>query len=283
MLLPQAAIPTSMILSKFLLQKTYTKEHWFGAITVLLGIGVVVFEQIFGDNNNDDDENSSDHSSSTTTFVWSSVVLLAVIPTAISSIYKESYSQQNEIDPIYWNLWICIFQTIYSLIFAVPTGYISEPKVSASDFLENFWGGFKCTFGYNTYNNTDYGDVEDTAAEGGSFHPDNCHIWGPLYFTVYNTATFGLNILMVLLLKYGGANVMFLAMTLILPISDLAFALPFMPNATKLHVNDILGLLVILGGLFLYGYGESIQENEMKEDEVEHQIGSRSSDEKEDE
>lgn len=260
-LLPQSAVPISMVLSKLLLQKTYTKEHWFGAITVLLGIGIVVAEPMFGSN---DDENSISTSSS---FIWSSIVVLAMVPLAISSIYKESYSEENEIDPIYWNLWICTFQTIYSIIFAVPAGYISEPRVPANEFLGNFWGGFRCTLGYDTYNNdTDGVDVEDSAEEGGLFRPDNCHVWGPLYFTLFSISSFGFNILEVLLLTYGGANIMFLAMTLILPISDLAFAIPFMPNATKFQVYDIIGLLMIMGGLFVYGYGGSIQEEQEQEE-----------------
>lgn len=264
-----------MVLSKLLLQKTYTKEHWFGAVIVLLGIGIAVAEPMFGSN---DDENSIDLSffdliysnsspSTSSSFIWSSVVILAMVPLAISSIYKESYSEENEIDPIYWNLWICTFQTIYSIIFAVPAGYISEPRVPANEFLENFWGGFRCTLGYDTYNNdTDGVDVEDSAEEGGLFRPDNCHVWGPLYFTLFSISSFGFNILEVLLLTYGGADIMFLAMALILPISDLAFAIPFMPNATTFQVYDIVGLLVIMGGLFVYGYGESIQEEQEQEE-----------------
>lgn len=305
-LLPQTGIPISMVLSACLLNKKYSPIHWIGAVTVLLGIGIVVgpmfsnsdeigysciasdnekycticekvmtedecvgvqyydpssFEQSFifsGYSMRDVNESqsfdgpcrweSSDNGDAPSTFFWSVAVVFAMIPMALSSIYKESYSQETEIDPIYWNLWITIFQTFYSLLFAVPTGYISEPRVPADEFFSNFWDGFKCTFGYSSL---------DTGC-----HPDHCHLWGPLFFWLYQFSTFGLAISMIVLLKYGGANLMFLGSTLILPISNLAFALPFMPNATAVHFTDILGLCVILFGLGLYKYAASFDESE---------------------
>jgi hypothetical protein len=40
------------------------------------------------------------------------------------------------------------------------------------------------------------------------------------------------------------------------PIGNLAFALPFMPQMTTFHVSDLLGLGVIMSGLVLYRFAD---------------------------
>ena len=42
------------------------------------------------------------------------------------------------------------------------------------------------------------------------------------------------------------------------PVGNLAFALPFMPGSMPLHDSDVMGLLVILLGLILYRFGNSL-------------------------
>jgi len=56
-------------------------------------------------------------------------------------------------------------------------------------------------------------------------------------------------------LRYGSANILWLAMTVMVPLGNLAFALPFMPQNTQITPFDMLGLAVIMAGLVGYRKG----------------------------
>lgn len=62
------------------------------------------------------------------------------------------------------------------------------------------------------------------------------------------------NILIAFLLKYGGSNVLYLSMTAIVPIVDVAFSLDFIPGHEPFTVFSVLGLCVIVFGLFVYRF-----------------------------
>ena len=59
-------------------------------------------------------------------------------------------------------------------------------------------------------------------------------------------------------IRFGSANVLFMASTVMVPIGNLAFALPFMPGSTPLRDSDIAGLMVILLGLVTYRFGDAL-------------------------
>lgn len=59
--------------------------------------------------------------------------------------------------------------------------------------------------------------------------------------------------------RFGSANVLFMASTVMVPLGNLAFALPFMPGSTPLKDSDIAGLLVILSGLVTYRFGNAFR------------------------
>jgi hypothetical protein len=302
-LLPQAAIPFSMLFSAIILKTRYGAWNYFGAMTVLVGIGVVL-EPLFSNrhapdficvatmehiedfcniceqqdtkedclglkdsslNDNYDawwlddntahngqactwestSETESNSGGSSLMVVWSFVMILATVPMALSSIYKETYSNTHEIDPVYINLWICVFQLLYSLPLSIPAGYAATPAVPISELPQNFWNGLKCFFGISS------------VMKG--CHPDEfCHIWGPLGTVAFLFVNGSFSILMILILKHGSANLMFLALTLVIPASNLWFALPFMPGRTPIHTSDLTGLFVIMMGLVCYRFGASI-------------------------
>ena len=47
-------------------------------------------------------------------------------------------------------------------------------------------------------------------------------------------------------------------MTVMVPLGSMAFALPFVPQHAPPKWTDVLGLLVILGGLVLYRFGQAL-------------------------
>mmetsp|Transcript_13499 Transcript_13499/g.19073 ORF Transcript_13499/g.19073 Transcript_13499/m.19073 type:complete len:530 (+) Transcript_13499:114-1703(+) len=173
--------------------------------------------------------------------IWSLVMILSCIPMTLSSIYKEIVlsDDENELDPVYLNGWIALFQSFYSIVLAVPGGISSSPPVSPSELPEHFYDGFKCYLG------------EGTITTG--CHPDDmCSSHAFLIFNLGLLVNIIYMILMMYILKYGSASLLYLALTITVPLGNLAFALPFMPGSTPMHLSDTLGLFVIMMGLVLY-------------------------------
>lgn len=54
-----------------------------------------------------------------------------------------------QIDPIYLNGWIAVWQFITSLPFAIPAAY-ATPGGSVSALPHMLWGGLKCYMGVNS-------------------------------------------------------------------------------------------------------------------------------------
>ncbi|KAL7542049.1 hypothetical protein ACHAXR_012351 [Thalassiosira sp. AJA248-18] len=328
-LLPQAAIPISMLLSKKMKGEKYAKYQYLGAFVVVLGILVVLeplvtqrhvadftceaydqdefcalceeemteegclshrtkglqsglgggsfvvapWNEGAGDHvtlrsliqNNSSSSSTNDldgeicrwvpsdsaqpssSGSTTTTLIWSVVTILACIPMTLSSIYKEmslSGSQSN-IDPIFLNGWVAFFQLLFSFPLSLPAGMTSNPPVMPHELPKNIWDGIKCYLGIGTI-------------MAGCHPDDQCHE-SPLYVNVFLVFNVCFNILIVYILKFGSANVLFMASTVMVPIGNLAFALPFMPGSTPLKDSDIAGLMVILFGLVTYRFGNNFK------------------------
>mmetsp|Transcript_26995 Transcript_26995/g.57837 ORF Transcript_26995/g.57837 Transcript_26995/m.57837 type:complete len:598 (+) Transcript_26995:95-1888(+) len=328
-LLPQAAIPISMILSKKMKGDRYAKYQYMGALVVVLGI-LVVLEPLVTQRHVSDftceaydqdefcalceeemtaegclshrtegtsksnsggsflvqpwDERADDHvilrslaqsnssasaaddhfgelcnwvptdsaqpsssGSTETTLLWSIVTILACIPMTLSSIYKEMAlsGSQTDIDPIFLNGWVAFFQLLFSFPLSIPAGMTSNPPVTPQDLPKNIFDGIKCYLGISTITS-------------GCHPDDNCHD-SPLYVNVFLVFNVCFNILIVYILKFGSANVLFMASTVMVPIGNLAFALPFMPGSTPLKDSDIAGLMVILLGLVTYRFGNTFK------------------------
>ena len=117
-----------------------------------------------------------------------------------------------------------------------------QPPIYPGDLWDNLTGGLSCWLG------------SDTISSG--CHEDDCTL-SPLFVNVYLLFNVSYNILIILILKFGDANILWLAMTVMVPIGNLSFALPFMANygGAPLQATDIVGLVVIMSGLCLYRFG----------------------------
>jgi len=309
-LLPQASIPISMVLSKKFLKTTYSCWQYLGATVVIAGILVVLepvmsnrhapdyvcvavneandciaceaevtqegcegyadygmtdillerSQQMFGNTTLHACQwiKSSHETSGTSTLLfWACILLLSCLPLSMSSIYKERKLSEFEFDPVYLNGWLCFFQTPLSALLAIPGGIVSSPPVLPSQLPDNMWEGMKCFLGKESISN--------------DCHPDDCR-YALLAMCGFTLICFVYVNLMVLLLKFGSANLLFLALTLVVPVANLAFALPFMPNRVALHASDLIGLFVIMAGITSYRFGSALvekdsdgEENEMQE------------------
>ncbi|CAM9327453.1 unnamed protein product [Scytosiphon promiscuus] len=234
-LLSQAAIPISMVISKRLTGARYSLTQYTGAAVVAAGIVVAIGPSLaVGSGSGGEGQE----------LIWSIVLVSSCVPMALSSVYKEMALGESELDPIYLNGWVAVFQFLVCIPLAVPAALAGDPAVSPLELPKNLWDGWMCYMGFNSV----------TVGE----HPDNCWPDSPLYVTIYVLVNIGYNLLITLILKFGGANVLFLAMTICVPVGNVIFALPFVPGHQPLHVTDILGLVFVMTGLIVYRFGPSL-------------------------
>lgn len=225
-LLLQAAIPISMIASKIFLRAKYSIAQYVGATLVVGGLLVVLGPSLTG----------SGTSTGADPGVWSAVLILSCIPMTLSSVYKELNLQgEAEIDAIYLNYKVAVWQFVLSFPLLPPMAIASELKVT--DIGTNLWYGLRCFAGYS------------------SVASDNCAS-APLFLVLYIVFNLGYNLLIIMLLKTAGSNVLWLSITASVPIADLTFAIPGIPGGAPIGWSVGVGLPIILAGLTIYRFYE---------------------------
>lgn len=227
-LLVQSAVPVSMIISKYLLKAEYNKYQYIGAFIVAAGIVVVLLPQMTGGGSP----------------LWAIMMILSTIPMTLSSVYKEIALGETELDAVYLNGWVAVFQLAFSIVLCVPLSLASDPPVPIPELPKNLYDGLLCYFGISSITCTD--DSNCTA--------DQCYMQGPLFVNVYLFFNQLYNLLIILILKYGSSNILYMALTLMVPLGNVAFTLDFVPEHSALRVTDIIGLIVICMGLGCYRF-----------------------------
>jgi len=237
-LITQSAIPISMFISRILLKAKYEKFHYFGASIVIAGL-IVVLVPVFMSK----DQNSNGESTLKIA-IWCVVLILSCVPMTLSSVYKEKALGEQDIDVVYLNGWVAVFQFLVSIPLAIPAAYASN--LTISELPTNFWNGVKCYVGINSI-------TEQYYDHGQLVVIHHCKE-APLFVNLYVAFNVLYNILIIMILKYGSANILWLAMTLMVPLGNAAFALRFVPGHKPMRVTDIVGLIVIMVGLIIYRF-----------------------------
>ena len=83
-------------------------------------------------------------------------------------------------------------------------------------------------------------------------HPDDCSqaaLW--VHVSLLNSVVYALSMLFVL--KYGSCDLMYLGLTLVVPLGHLAFDVH--SSFSELRAYDIAGLVTLVAGLVLYRFG----------------------------
>jgi drug/metabolite transporter (DMT)-like permease len=171
-------------------------------------------------------------------FCWSIVMLISCVPSVMSTVYKQ-VALQAPLDPILVNGWVALFQFCCGIFLVVPSGLVSSPKVHPLDLGKNWLNAMECLF-------------TSTNSVHVGCHPDDCiraALW--VHVSLVNSAVYALA--MIFVLKYGGCDLMYLGLTLVVPLGHLAFSLHSSFSATSVY--DGVGLLVLVVGLFLYRFG----------------------------
>mmetsp|Transcript_28229 Transcript_28229/g.35444 ORF Transcript_28229/g.35444 Transcript_28229/m.35444 type:complete len:604 (+) Transcript_28229:130-1941(+) len=230
-LIQQSAIPISMVISAIFLHARYTKYQYWGATVVMCGIVVCVLPNLAG--------GSSGGSSEA---LWMGVLVLSCIPMCFSSVYKEKALGEVDMDVVYLNGWVAWYQFIVTLCLAVPSAYAMG--YSLQDIPQNIMDGFSCYLG------TQPADRIAEEAMVGYYSCSESMILVNLYI-FFNV---GYNILLILILKYGSANILWLASTVMVPFGNIVFSFKFVPGHQPLTSSNFWSLGLIMGGLVLYRF-----------------------------
>jgi hypothetical protein len=97
-----------------------------------------------------------------------------------------------------------------------------------------------------------YDSIMEASADG-AVQPDECSM-AYIYVPAYLSFNLVYNLLMVVILKHGSANILWMASTVIVPLSNVAFSLHFIPNHQPMKFMDIVGLVIIMSGLLVYRF-----------------------------
>lgn len=209
-LLMQSAIPISMIITKAFLKTKYRVYQYIGACIVVAGILVVLIPQLVGQSGGDASATGKWAAVLILSCEWwcnrppparppvvrcarllrrarppahspplppacSCLPACAGIPMCLSSVYKEKALGDTEIDAIYMNYWVAVYQFLVSFPLLIPMGYASSPVVKITDLPTNLWNGMRCYAGYNSI----------TVADPSSgAQVDNCTM-GPVFVNIY--------------------------------------------------------------------------------------------------
>lgn len=261
-LLQQSAIPISMVVSRLSFQ--HVRYDWWqicGAGVVLCGIGVVLSPQLALSSGARDDDYYADAPGPR--WLWPLVIILSCVPMCLGSVYKEQALGENDVDVVYLNGWVAVFQTIMSIPLAVPTAFATHlPLV---DLPANIGAGFRCYLGHSSQRprpETPFIALDAARRISGpvDFEPvraDDCGT-APYFVTAYIAFNLAYNILIVVILKRGSTSLLYLGSTVLVPVSNVMFSLDFVPGHKPLHVADVAGLVVIMCGLVLYRCGAAL-------------------------
>ncbi|KAG8457574.1 hypothetical protein KFE25_003728 [Diacronema lutheri] len=243
-LLQQSSIPISMLLSRLVLRADYTRAQVAGAAVVIAGIAVILLPSLcVGDSAHDAAGGSSGGIA-----LWSAVLVCSCVPMCLSTVYKERALAAVDCDPVFLNGWVALWQFAISLPLSVPAAPLSG--VAMRDVPSNLLDGWRCFVGVDTVGATE-------AARTGR-HIDACWPGSLVYTGLYLGFNQAFNILIVLMLKFGSANLLYLAMTLLVPLGNIAFALPFVPGSMPPTRTNFAGLAVIMAGLFIYRFADRL-------------------------
>ena len=244
-LVGQSAIPISMIVSSIALKSKYTMAQYMGAAVVMTGIVVVLIPNFMGTAQTDASGTAVD---SSTQLIWIVVLVISCVPMCLSSVYKEKALGEMDVDCTYLNGWVAVFQFLIAIPLCFPSAQIQGMPIS--NILPNMYGGMRCWMGVNTITE-DYNPYNQPI--------DNCAS-APLFVTSYLFFNVVYNFLIVIILKYGSANILFLSSTVIVPISNVVFSLKFIPGSKPMGPMDLVGLVVILSGLVIYRFSNQMKE-----------------------
>jgi drug/metabolite transporter (DMT)-like permease len=240
-LLLNAIIPMTMFLSYVFLKARYKWLQYIGATTIITGVVVVILPTVI--NKSSDDTSDSP--------LFNLLFLLSTLPQAMSGVYKEIAFNDADIDVNYLQAWVAISQLFigFALIPLTTFKFLGANAMPWGSLLSAISNGAICLAGYNSV----VPESSTCSFEANAALPcDDCAgAWIPLCLYLFFNCFY--NVFIVLVIKYGSAALMYIVMTLRLPLIQIAFSLEFVQNPPDaFQWYSIVGLFLILGGLVAY-------------------------------
>jgi len=256
-LLLNAVIPFTMVLSILVLKTKYLRTQYAGAATIMAGVAVVLIPVMVN------------KGSTGNVVLFNIIFLLSTIPQAFSSIYKEIAFGDADLDVNLLQAWVAFFQFFLGILLAPFNSlpFLQDQYIPIDRLPYTISNGARCMVGINSVVNHTIIDNSTGMAYGSCWldedmkwgapadsHCDSCDgAWIPIF--VYTIFNLGYNLFIVLTIKYGSAALLWIILTLRLPLVQIAFAIPAItaPNpADPFRWSSVVGLFVILAGLILY-------------------------------
>ena len=113
-----------------LLGAKYKMSQYIGAAVVLGGLVVVLMPEFLSTGGAGSGSSSSGDAGMQ--LVWAAVMALSCVPMCLSSVYKEKALGEVEIDVVYLNGWVAVFQLLVTGALVVPAAYASSLTAGAN-------------------------------------------------------------------------------------------------------------------------------------------------------
>lgn len=97
----------------------YSWHHFLGAMVVIFGLLVVVVPRLLQGSITE-----GTHESNGTVLLWMGVLVLSCVPAVFSNVYKEKALGEADIDVIYLNGWVAVYQFLFGIVVCIPAAYV---------------------------------------------------------------------------------------------------------------------------------------------------------------
>lgn len=246
-LLQQGTIPITMIFTSIIAGKRYHLLQSVGAGVIVAGI---VMAQLW--------ESGQASEVGADSAVFNMIFFLAVVPNALSNVFKEvAFTDfEGDLDINVLQVWVALFQVMTNFL-AMPIYSLSllgPQQVPLEKMLDLSVEGTRCLF-----------FLEDQIVdECGLVCERPCDHCSDAWVSVAGYIAFNLlfNIFTMLVIKHGSAALYSLIATLRMPLSSVAFSSTLIMGAQAVSpsLSTYASLVVILGGLGVYRLGGRLQE-----------------------
>ena len=231
----QAAIPSTMLMSRIFLQSMYSTYQYLGAVLIMIG---ALSASIPAAHNNS--------SSDGTTLLGLLVLGFSIIPSSFSNVYKESNFKTQGLDVYYLTVYVSIFQVLLGFVFMPVLALPGFGGMNISDVPQNFMDGWNCFLGNYVVDYT-------------------CHTDQPPYIPLllYVVVNFAYNTLLLLITKHGSALLLVISSALSLPLTNLLFtqSLFMGQHAESFSVYNLIGLVIVVTGFLLYSLAPDVSDD----------------------
>lgn len=190
-----------MIITKIFLHARYRNFQIWGALLVGVGLVIALLPHM-------NFSSSESELSGSKQWLWITLLILSCVPTCFSTLYKEVALDNYNLHVIYLNGWTALFQFFFTLVLMPLCGLFQQVKpMDMSAYLYNSWGCY--ALGINGQESSFNSNVPPSL-QGST--PDNCSK-GFFFVNFYLFFNVIYDIVSVAIVKYGGANAMWLSTT----------------------------------------------------------------------